>query len=132
MRGEMRQLLLMLVATEVLGQNNYDRDNDRGRRDTQITGEMVKKWANTFGVEMWKSLGQATRRETIMKEYDDNPALTVEEIDGNKMVQSMAAEIQTMMKDKIDATKRIVELAENMAMDWPYQKDLGEVLEDGR
>ena len=67
-----------------------------------------------------------------MKEYDDNPALTVEEIDGYKMVQGMAAEIQTMMKDKIDATKRIVELAENMAMDWPYQKDLGEVLEDGR
>ena len=58
--------------------------------------------------------------------------MTVEEIDGYKMVQGMATEIETMMKDKIDAIKRIVELAENMAMDWPYQKDLGEVLEDGR
>ena len=83
-------------------------------------------------MEMWKSLGQATRRETIMKEYDDNPALTVEEIDGNKMVQSMAAEIQTMMKDKIDAIRGIMELAENIAPDWSYKKDLGEVLEDGR
>ena len=58
--------------------------------------------------------------------------MRVEEIDGYKMVQSMAAEIQIMMQHKIDAIKRIMELAENMAQDWPYKKDLGEDLKGGR
>ena len=74
MRGEVRLLLLGLVATVVLGQNHNNRDNARAQRDTQITVEMVKKWANSFGVEMWKSLGQATRRETIAKVNISLPA----------------------------------------------------------
>ena len=43
-------------------------------------------------------------------------------MDGFAMVRSMAAEVQIMMQHKIDAIKRIMELAENIALDHKYDK----------
>ena len=48
------------------------------------------------------------------------------------MVKKMAAEVQVMMQHKIDAIKRIMELAENIALDHKYDKDRGERLKEGR
>ena len=64
--------------------------------------------------------------------YDGHPELVLEEINGNNMVQRMAAEVQVMMQHKIDAIKRIMELAENIALDHKYDKDRGERLKEGR
>ena len=38
------------------------------------------------------------------------------------MVKQMAAKIEIMMQHKIDAIKRIMELAENIALDHRYDK----------
>ena len=57
---------------------------------------------------------------------------SIKKVDGFQMVKQMAAKIEIMMQHKIDAIKRIMELAENMAQDWPYEKDLGEDLKGGR
>ena len=46
----------------------------------------------------------------------------VKEVDGFEMVRTMAAEVQIMMQHKIDAIKRIMELAENIALDHKYDK----------
>ena len=46
----------------------------------------------------------------------------MEEIDGFNMIKRMAAEVQVMMQHKIDAIKRIMELAENIALDHKYDK----------
>ena len=46
----------------------------------------------------------------------------VAEVDGFDMVRTMAAEVQIMMQHKIDAIKRIMELAENIALDHKYDK----------
>merc|ERR1719233_389251 len=43
----------------------------------------------------------------------------------------MAAEVQVMMQHKIDAIKRIMELAENIALDHKYDKERGERLKKG-
>jgi hypothetical protein len=56
----------------------------------------------------------------------------VEKIDGLTMVRKMAIEVQIMMQHKIDAIKRIMELAENIALDHKYDKDRGERLKEGR
>jgi hypothetical protein len=48
--------------------------------------------------------------------------MQVEEVDGFDMVRRMAAEVQIMMQHKIDAIKRIMELAENIALDHKYDK----------
>ena len=43
----------------------------------------------------------------------------------------MAAEVQVMLQHKIDAIKRIMELAENIALDHKYDKDMGQRLKAG-
>ena len=48
--------------------------------------------------------------------------MKVEDVDGFSMVRGMAAEVQIMMQHKIDAIKRIMELAENIALDHEYIK----------
>ena len=55
----------------------------------------------------------------------------MEEIDGFNMIKRMAAEVQVMMQHKIDAIKRIMELAENIALDHQYDKDMGKRLKQG-
>ena len=54
--------------------------------------------------------------------YDDHSEIRVEKIDGMAMVRKMATEVQMMMQDKIDAVKRIMEMAENLALDHKYDK----------
>lgn len=46
------------------------------------------------------------------------------------MVTKMAANVEIMMQHKIDAIKRIMELAENLALDHKYDKELGHRLKD--
>ena len=55
----------------------------------------------------------------------------MEDIDGFNMVKRMAAEVQVMLQHKIDAIKRIMELAENIALDHKYDKDMGQRLKAG-
>ena len=67
-----------------------------------------------------------------MQGYNDHSEIRVEKIDGLTMVRKMAIEVQIMMQHKIDAIKRIMELAENIALDHKYDKDRGERLKEGR
>jgi len=50
------------------------------------------------------------------------------EVDGYSMVKDMAANVEAMMQHKIDAIKRIMEYAENLALDHTYDKGLGEAM----
>ena len=70
-----------------------------------------------------KSLELKTK--TCFQGYDDHSEIRVEKIDGLTMVRKMAIEVQIMMQHKIDAIKRIMELAENIALDHKYDKDRG-------
>ena len=57
--------------------------------------------------------------------------LSVEKIDGSKIVKEMAQELNMFMAEKNEALKRIREIAENVALDHKYDMDLGErLLED--
>ena len=60
-----------------------------------------------------------------MREKFHDEGAEVVRVDGNKMVSSMAATIEQMMQHKIDAIKRIMEYAENLALGHDYEKDLG-------
>ena len=67
-----------------------------------------------------------------MQGFDEHSELRVEQIDGLALVREMAGEVQMMMQDKIDAVKRIMEQAENIALDHKYDEDKGEQLKEGR
>ena len=70
-------------------------------------------------------------KKCLFQGYDGHSELGVEEIDGFQMIKRMAAEVQVMMQHKIDAIKRIMELAENIALDHKYDKDMGHRLKAG-
>ena len=64
--------------------------------------------------------------------YNDHSEISVEKIDGLTMVREMATKVQIMMQRKVDAVKRIMEQAENIALDHKYDEDLGERLREGQ
>merc|ERR1711892_1333528 len=126
--GVVGTTLLILTISTTIGQFQAFQSNP----EHKIDGEVVNMWGTRFGTELWESLTRATRRDEIQKGYDGHGDLRVEEIDGFDMVKRMAAEVQVMMQHKIDAIKRIMELAENIALDHKYDKDRGERLKEGR
>ena len=71
-------------------------------------------------------------RPVFLQGYDDHSEIRVEKIDGLAMVRQMAMEVQMMMQRKINAVKRIMEQAENIALEHKYDKDRGERLKKGR
>jgi len=125
-RGLVVGAALVLAAALVAVGQNQDRSTN------QIHADTVEQWGRKFGKDLWYSLSQATRRESIQQDYDSIPQLQVKEVDGFEMVRTMAAEVQIMMQHKIDAIKRIMELAENIALDHKYDKDRGSRLQNGR
>merc|ERR1711892_1010726 len=126
--GVVGTTLLILTISTTIGQFQAFQSNP----EHKIDGEVVNMWGTRFGTELWESLTRATRRDEIQKGYDGHGDLKVEEIYGLDMVKRMAAEVQVMMQHKIDAIKRIMELAENIALDHKYDKDRGERLKEGR
>lgn len=130
MEGAGSRVLLLgifLTTTGVLTQFGGPFQPDKKHT---IDGEAVNNWASTFGQELWTSLTIATWRDEIQKSYDDGNNLKVERVDGLSMVRDMAYEVQIMMQHKIDAIKRIMELAENIALDHEYENELGKRLKD--
>jgi len=109
----------------------HQQANFQANPEHKIDGEVVNMWGTRFGKELWESLTRATRRDEIQKGYDGHAELGVEEIDGFHMIKRMAAEVQVMMQHKIDAIKRIMEIAENIALAHKYDKNMGHRLKAG-
>jgi len=120
-------LMILSISTTIGQQYQPFQSNP----EHKIDGEVVNMWGTRFGTELWESLTRATRRDEIQKGYDSHADLRVDEIDGFDMVKKMAAEVQVMMQHKIDAIKRIMELAENIALDHKYDNERGERLKKG-
>jgi len=129
--GVSRLVLLALVCLATRSTTQYG-EFMKQNQEHKINGEVVNNWANKFGSELWTSLTVATRRDTIQKRYDEHTDVKVERIYGHRMVREMANEVQIMMQHKMDAIKRIMELAENIAFDAKYDKERGERLKVGR
>jgi len=111
-----------ILAASVLGQQYRSRDQDE-----KIPYSQLENWALSFGTSLYETARQATKFDAIQKRFHTEGA-KIEEIDGFEMVKRMAANVETMMQHKIDAIKRIMELAENLALDHDYEKDLGKRL----
>merc|ERR1719412_2774650 len=125
--GAATVFVLLILAVNIGHQIQPGQPNP----EHKIDGNVVSVWGRQFGTELWESLTRATRRDEIQKGYDGHAELGVEEIDGFHMIKRMAAEVQVMMQHKIDAIKRIMELAENIALDHQYDKDMGKRLKQG-
>ena len=60
--------------------------------------------------------------------YNTRSEIQLTRIDGASLVRKMAEDVEVMMQHKVNAIKRIMDLAENIALDHNYDKDLGKNL----
>jgi len=118
-----------LCVASVMGQDARYRNVGRNNDEEKIPYSKLENWALGFGQSLWETARAATRFDAIQKRYHTEGA-KIEEVDGFAMVTKMAANVEVMMQHKIESIKRIMELAENLALDHKYDKDLGHSLKD--
>ncbi|XP_066499389.1 voltage-dependent calcium channel subunit alpha-2/delta-3 isoform X2 [Hoplias malabaricus] len=74
---------------------------------------VVKLWASAFGGEMKSIAAKYSGSQLLQKKYKEfERSVRVEEIDGLKLVKTLAENMEEMFRKKAEAMKRLVEAAE--------------------
>ncbi|KAI5745508.1 hypothetical protein M8J76_011580 [Diaphorina citri] len=98
-------LVLLLFFTPV---DNFTRED-----------EIVAKWANDFGDELW-NLGMTVTKFTDIKYRYKQLNARVLKTDGEAVLKSMVENVNRMLKQKMDAVMCIMDAAEEMAESFNY------------
>uniref|UniRef100_A0AAQ4QCV6 Calcium channel, voltage dependent, alpha2/delta subunit 3 n=1 Tax=Gasterosteus aculeatus aculeatus TaxID=481459 RepID=A0AAQ4QCV6_GASAC len=73
----------------------------------------VKLWASAFGGEMKSISAKYSGSQLLQKKYKElEKSVRVEEIDGLKLVKNLAVKMEEVFRKKAEATRRLVEAAE--------------------
>ncbi|XP_039652527.1 voltage-dependent calcium channel subunit alpha-2/delta-3 isoform X3 [Perca fluviatilis] len=74
---------------------------------------VVKLWASAFGGEIKSISAKYSGSQLLQKKYKDfEKSVRVEEIDGVKLVKNLAVKMEEVFRKKAEATRRLVEAAE--------------------
>ncbi|KAM7402145.1 hypothetical protein PAMP_017410 [Pampus punctatissimus] len=74
---------------------------------------VVKLWASAFGGEIKSISAKYSGSQLLQKKYKElEKSVRVEEIDGVKLVKNLAVKMEEMFRKKAEATRRLVEAAE--------------------
>uniref|UniRef100_A0A3P9C1H0 Calcium channel, voltage dependent, alpha2/delta subunit 3 n=1 Tax=Maylandia zebra TaxID=106582 RepID=A0A3P9C1H0_9CICH len=74
---------------------------------------VVKLWASAFGGEIKSISAKYSGSQLLQKKYKEfEKSVRVEEIDGMKVVKNLAVKMEEMFRRKAEATRRLVEAAE--------------------
>ncbi|AWP02794.1 putative voltage-dependent calcium channel subunit alpha-2/delta-3-like [Scophthalmus maximus] len=74
---------------------------------------VVKLWASAFGGEIKSISAKYSGSQLLQKKYKEfDKSVRVEEIDGVKLVKNLAVKMEEMFRKKAEATRRLVEAAE--------------------
>eukprot|EP00064_Thunnus_orientalis_P018408 superscaffoldBa00004236_g18507 len=74
---------------------------------------VVKLWASAFGGEIKSISAKYSGSQLLQKKYKEpEKSVRVEEIDGVKLVKNLAMKMEEMFRKKAEATRRLVEAAE--------------------
>ncbi|XP_054278254.1 voltage-dependent calcium channel subunit alpha-2/delta-3-like isoform X3 [Macrosteles quadrilineatus] len=102
--------------TVVLGQLlfvSFTQQQD-SRDKEEIKPQIVEGWAGRLAGELWNLGDYVTRRDDVRKSFKD---AKVESREGSRIVSELVREMENMMSHKVEAVKRIVDTAENAAVD---------------
>uniref|UniRef100_A0AAQ6AEW7 VWFA domain-containing protein n=1 Tax=Amphiprion ocellaris TaxID=80972 RepID=A0AAQ6AEW7_AMPOC len=82
--------------------------------DDEVTdNHFVKLWASAFGGEIKSISAKYSGSQLLQKKYKEpEKSVRVEEIDGVKLVKNLAVKMEEMFRRKAEATRRLVEAAE--------------------
>ncbi|KAM6980754.1 voltage-dependent calcium channel subunit alpha-2/delta-3 [Aplochiton taeniatus] len=86
---------------------------------------VVKLWASAFGGEIKSISAKYSGSQLLQKKYKEfEKSVRVEEIDGTKLVHNLAQQMEEMFRKKAEATRRLVEAAEEAHLQHEENPDL--------
>ncbi|XP_067286907.1 voltage-dependent calcium channel subunit alpha-2/delta-3 isoform X2 [Pseudorasbora parva] len=109
----------------------------------EIPLSVVKLWASAFGGEIKSIASKYSGSQLLQKKYKEyEKSVRIEEIDGAKVVKTLAQNMEEIFRKKAEATRRLVEAAEEAHLQHEENPDLqyeyfnavliNEVEEDGK
>ncbi|XP_042866584.1 voltage-dependent calcium channel subunit alpha-2/delta-3-like isoform X9 [Penaeus japonicus] len=90
--------------------------------DIHMPHQEVEHWAKKIGNHIYHLSNTFTYYKDIKKNFVDGDA-TISENDGLTLVKEMAEDVSNMMKFKVEAVKRIMNVAEEAALDKEHKQD---------
>lgn len=82
-------------------------------KEPSVKPQVLATWAGRLGAELSQFGDYVTRKKEVLESFKE---AKVETVDGNKLIQDIAKEIKVMMDLKIRAVERIMDTAENSAL----------------
>uniref|UniRef100_A0A8C1VVJ4 Calcium channel, voltage dependent, alpha2/delta subunit 3 n=1 Tax=Cyprinus carpio TaxID=7962 RepID=A0A8C1VVJ4_CYPCA len=85
----------------------------------------VKLWASAFGGEIKSIASKYSGSQLLQKKYKEyEKSVRIEEIDGAKLVKNVAQNMEEIFRKKAEATRRLVEAAEEAHLQHEENPDL--------
>ncbi|RXN14750.1 voltage-dependent calcium channel subunit alpha-2 delta-3-like protein [Labeo rohita] len=85
----------------------------------------VKLWASAFGGEIKSIASKYSGSQLLQKKYKEyEKSVRIEEIDGAKLVKNLALNMEEIFRKKAEATRRLVEAAEEAHLQHEENPDL--------
>ncbi|XP_073732347.1 voltage-dependent calcium channel subunit alpha-2/delta-3 isoform X4 [Misgurnus anguillicaudatus] len=92
---------------------------------SEIPLSVVKLWASAFGGEIKSIASKYSGSQLLQKKYKEyEKSVRIEDIDGAKLVKNMAQNMEEMFRKKAEATRRLVEAAEEAHLQHEENPDL--------
>ncbi|KAL3271275.1 hypothetical protein HHI36_021766 [Cryptolaemus montrouzieri] len=106
-----RAILIFLFSVLVLKESLCQEENRERKQHPELT-VLVRHWANQLEVQLWHIGEIVTRRDPVIKSFK---ATTVFTEDGDALLRDIHEKISHMMRQKVEAVKRIMDIAEQAA-----------------
>ncbi|XP_039530145.1 voltage-dependent calcium channel subunit alpha-2/delta-3 isoform X2 [Pimephales promelas] len=91
----------------------------------EIPLSVVKLWASAFGGEIKSIASKYSGSQLLQKKYKEHEkSVRIEEIDGAKVVKNVAQNMEEIFRKKAEATRRLVEAAEEAHLQHEENPDL--------
>ncbi|XP_027713143.1 voltage-dependent calcium channel subunit alpha-2/delta-4 [Vombatus ursinus] len=91
----------------------------------KIPLETVKLWADAFGGDLYALVTKYSGSLLLKKKYKDvESSLKIKEVDGLELVKKFSEEMESMLRRKVEAVKRLVEAAEEADLNHEYNASL--------
>ncbi|XP_050978034.1 voltage-dependent calcium channel subunit alpha-2/delta-3 isoform X1 [Labeo rohita] len=91
----------------------------------EIPLSVVKLWASAFGGEIKSIASKYSGSQLLQKKYKEyEKSVRIEEIDGAKLVKNLALNMEEIFRKKAEATRRLVEAAEEAHLQHEENPDL--------
>uniref|UniRef100_A0A8C1VUQ0 Calcium channel, voltage dependent, alpha2/delta subunit 3 n=1 Tax=Cyprinus carpio TaxID=7962 RepID=A0A8C1VUQ0_CYPCA len=90
-----------------------------------VISRVVKLWASAFGGEIKSIASKYSGSQLLQKKYKEyEKSVRIEEIDGAKLVKNVAQNMEEIFRKKAEATRRLVEAAEEAHLQHEENPDL--------